>query len=77
MMLTRLFSRTVRRYAYGIGEVVSATIFAYCSSVLFLDTRSRFGLNDPGMANATAACFIALSAGVFILTTCIKRLDVE
>jgi len=68
-MLTRYFSRPIRVYSYAIGEVMSITVFAFTFSVFF-------GLPvAEGMAKTTAICFMALSAGTFVLSTCLKRID--
>lgn len=75
-MLTHALNYTTRRWAYGFGEVVSMAIFGFTFFRFFTDSRYRFGDPfDPGMARATAACFVLVSAATFVLTNCIKRLD--
>ena len=77
LMITRFLSWPVRRYAYAVGEIVSIAVFAFTFSVLFADRGYQVGLHDPGMAKPTAGCFMALSAAAFLLSTCLKKIDVE
>lgn len=74
-MLTKFFPRSVRRYAYGVIEVLSAIIFSVGFSVVFVHQEYRMSQPDPGMAQITGACFMAVSAAIFILVMCVKRLD--
>lgn len=80
-MLSFLFPRFLsyprRRWAYAVGEVVSIAVFALCASVAIGSNSYRMGLNDPGMARITALCFMALSAGTFIIVVSLKQIDHE
>jgi hypothetical protein len=51
---------------------MSVSVFAFCASVLLIDHRFQFSPNDPGMAKATAACFVALSSGSFVFCVLLK-----
>jgi hypothetical protein len=70
-MFTRFFTWPVRHYAYAIGEVVSVGVFGYTFSTFFIVEPSSI---HP-MSMPSAACFMALSFGTFVLSTCLKRID--
>lgn len=76
-MISRWMTFGRRRWAYAIGEIVSIVVFSLCCSVLFVEHGYAAGENDPGMARITAGCFIALSAGMFVFSVCLKKIDHE
>jgi hypothetical protein len=80
-MLTHFFpnflTRQRRRWCYAVVEVLSIVVFAVCASVSIGMRGYRLGLADPGMARITAMCVMALSAGTFVVTVCLKQIDYE
>lgn len=74
-MLTRFLNYQRRRWGYAFLEVMSASVFCLCSSILFSEHRYVLGFNDPGMAKITAACFMATSSGLFVLCCSLKKID--
>ena len=71
-LFPNLLSRVRRQWAYAIGEVVSIAVFALTFSVAVGNRGYSIGL---GMPRITALCFMAISAGTFVLATCSKRTD--
>lgn len=70
-----LLTQIRRQWAYAIGEVVSIAVFGISSSVAMGNRAYRIGMADPGMARITAICFMAVSGGLFVVATCLKRID--
>lgn len=77
ILIGRFLSYRRRRWAYAVIEIIPIAIFGLCFSVVFSDRAYRIGINDPGMARITAACFMAVSAVLFVLAVCLKKIDRE
>lgn len=72
-ILPHLLTLYRRQWAYAIGEVVSISVFAICASILVNNECCISGNFE--MSRLSAACFVALSAGTFILSVCLKKID--
>lgn len=67
-----LLTRMRRQWAYSIGEVVSIAVFGVASSVVMSSRTYRIGFE---MSRISGLCFMAVSAGLFVVATCLKRID--
>lgn len=75
-MITRFLSFRRRRWAYGLVEIGTMGVFCFTAFRLITNNPYRFGLpTDPGMARATAGCFVVISAVLFVSINLIKRSD--
>lgn len=75
-LTSRYFTPQIRSWAYACGEVISIAVLGFCFSALFVERgHYQFGIDDPGMARVTAACLMALSAGLWVICNCLKQID--
>ena len=77
MFLRLAWTRPRRRWLYAISEIACISVFAISFSAVVYDRGFPLGAHDPGMARITAICFMIVAAATFVVTLCIKRLDVK